>query len=177
MQGKHEITLQEGVHRIKTDATFPLLISLDDQPVRATSPGSQRFIVRGAGKLSIDPSEPKKPYGFNVLAWRPSQKGEQLDDIPPPDPAPPANYLQAMRQKIRQQMGVIREDFNARPSIYELGDAEPLFEEQEAALQKQAKANALAESNDAAQASSSTEPEGTSRPAEKSAEPSTPPTD
>ena len=170
MQGKQEFEVNEGVHRISVVSTFPLLVSFNDTPVKSVTNG--KFVVRSKnGIISIDPSEPKKPYKFEIEASRPTQDGEAFDDIPPPDPAPPSNYLQAMRQKVRQQMGVIREDFASHRSQYEIGEAEPLFEEEEQQKREEASKRAAQAELEAEGSNPSENEVGDPEPAERLSEP------
>lgn len=127
--GKTKIDLEYGIHKIEVVNTYPLLISLNDEPIRALKGGNHRFVLRGAvGGLQVDPTEAKTPYQISITS-RPSQKGEQMDDLPPPQPAPPDNFLAKIREQVRQSMGVTREAFSEFQTPYEMGDTE-LFEEE-----------------------------------------------
>lgn len=135
LTGKQNIELERGNHRIEVANTFPLLISFNDVPVRALQPGQHKFVLKtGSGVINIDPTEPKLPYGFEVHSRR-STLGEEVDDLPPPAPPSPDNYLQMIAMQVRQSMGVIRENFEERPSLYETDNA--MFEEEEAAAIKE----------------------------------------
>ena len=128
MIGKHEETLPWGTHRIEYNTTFPILLSMDGEPVAVLNGEGKKVLRNMAGNLTLDVTEPKKPYGFRIQS-RQGWKGEKMDDLPPPQPPAPDNYLQMIRQKVRQQMGIIREEpFNRGQTMYELGDID-VFEE------------------------------------------------
>lgn len=132
MIGKQSIALARGHHRIRVETAYPLLLSAGGEPIRALAAGSHSFVSRlnDPVELQVDPTEPKAPYSL-LIASKEIPYGEKTDDIPPPEPPAPDNYLQQLRYKVRQQMGVTREAFADRQSPYEIGDMPPLFEEEE----------------------------------------------
>lgn len=128
---------------LRVATAFPLLICINEIPIRAFPAGTARLRFRTHDEhdsLTIQPTELKKPYGVS-LEVRNRQKGETLDDLPPPQPVPPDNYLAMVREKVRQSMGINRENFadDDRPSIYEVpDDADLIFEETEEDRRKEA---------------------------------------
>lgn len=147
MKGHFSETLPYGNHRIVIGTPVPLLVSVDDDPVRTLAPGNHRFVVKGGGKLSLDTTDAKAEFTCKITSRR-SQPGEEINDDPPPQPPAPENFLQQIRMKVRQQLGVTREAFAERSSIYET-DTE-LFEEDEERI---AQARARQEAKEAQDAS------------------------
>ncbi|AXL15617.1 hypothetical protein [Microviridae sp.] len=136
MTSQNEYELPFGTHRIKYATTAPILINLQNDPVRALPPGSGTLVLRNCeGLLSVDNTAPKVPFKFDITT-RKQEKGEKVDNLPPPQPAPPDNYLAQIREKVRQSFGVIREDFASQPTMYEQGDVD-LFEEDLKELKKE----------------------------------------
>lgn len=136
------------VHTAHIIAQEECLVSWQGDPLGIVK-GASKVRLRGSGTLSID--NPSKKVVKVSLNTKQDFAGEKLDDLPPPDIAPPSNWLQAMRQRIRNEMGTTREAFAERMSIYEVGDVD-LFEEE------------LEQQN--AQGTQDVEPEGTSHSAE-----------
>lgn len=135
MNGKQTIQLAYGTHRINYATSFPILLSVNDEPLEAVQPGSGRVVLRKfSGTLQLDPTEPKKPFKFAVTSNL-SQPGETVDQAPPPQPTPPSSYLAKVRQQVRNSMGLMREEFDRGPTIYETGDVN-LFEEDLVSKQK-----------------------------------------
>ena len=126
VKGNQDFDLAYGHHAIRLETPFPVLVSLNDEPQKVCLPGSNKLVVKGEGKLSFNPTD-KGPFHFTVTT-RLTQKGEKFDDIPPPEPAPADNYLQILRQHVRQAMGITRENFADQRTVYEMGDYE-VFEE------------------------------------------------
>ena len=114
------------VHTVILAAQEPVLLSWQGT-FFDTAQGACKVRLRGSGTLSID--NPNKGVLNVDIKTKQQFTGEELDDLPPPEMAPPANWLQAMRQKIRNEMGTTREAFAERQSIYEMGDVD-LFEEE-----------------------------------------------
>lgn len=128
MKGKQTIELPYGTHRIEYATPHPILLSVDDRPVEAINTGSGRVVLRKfQGTLQLDPTEPKAQFKFDVTSKK-SQPGETVDDVPPPQPAPPSNYLAKIRQQVKDSMGIMREEFDRGRTMYETGDID-LFEE------------------------------------------------
>lgn len=108
--------LEQGNHRINYTSPKPFLLVIDGKPIKICEAGSGTVRVRNvSGKLSADPQSVKPD--FEVLT-RPAGV-EAVDDAPTPPPAPPPNFLAAMRQQVRQSMGVTREAFAEHRTIYE----------------------------------------------------------
>lgn len=129
MKGHNEIELEYGNHLIVYSTTQPLLISADDEPIKALGPGSGKFYVKGyAGKLSVNATNPKERYALNVTTHK-TQPGEELNDEEPPAPPPANSYLAKLRQRVQQQMITSREAFAEHRSIYEMVDDLDTFEE------------------------------------------------
>ena len=130
--------LEFGNHRITVTCTEAVLLSLDGQPFKALSPGTNRVDLRQtSGQLEAD-STGKAKVHLQVTS-RATPQGEKLDDLPPPAPPTPDNFLQMMRLKVRQQMGVTREAFTEFTTPYE--DAPPVFEEDLPEYLKQQRTN------------------------------------
>ena len=128
LKGKQTFDLPYGVHRFNYIAPFPILVSHNDEPVGIIGGGKGKTIWRGEGTISLDPTD-KDAYGFNITTKVTTPK-EAQDHEAPPEPAPADNYLAMMREKVRQQMGIIRENFAERPSIYEMGNIDVFEEDQ-----------------------------------------------
>lgn len=126
LKGNQDFDLPFGHHAINCQTPFPILVSLDDVPQRVLQAGSNKVVVKGEGKLSLNPTD-KSEYGVSITS-RKTQKGEKFDDKPIPEPAPADNYLQMLKQQVRQQMGITRENFANQLTIYETGDY-TVFEE------------------------------------------------
>lgn len=169
MIGKFQTAIEEGFYRIQVASSFGLLISVNEQPVVAIKGNFARTLRLPEGKLSIDPADPKKDYHFEC-SHAPLNRYDKVDDLPPPQPAPPTNWLAQMRAKVRQSMGVMREDFAERSSIYET-DAQ-LFEEDETRIAEAKKTKAKAEAKRLAQEEADkakqTTPEPTTNPPQTS---------
>ncbi len=121
-----EQQLDLGVHRVQIKTPAAALVSLNDEPQHMAGIGTHKIVLRGSGKLSVDVGGKEKP--IVTITSKMTTEGEQVDDLPPPQPAPPSNALQQIRQKVKQAMGVTREAFADRTSIYEMGDVD-VFEE------------------------------------------------
>lgn len=167
MKGKYSIDLPYGTHTLDVATMFPILLSLDGSPIQAINAGSGTLTLRKCqGTLSVDPSEPKTPYKFEVTS-KPSQPGEHmrsLEEEPVPQPAPASNFLAQIRQKVRQDMGITREAFADHQSLYEIPDNE-MFEEE--IIEDHKKRREDVQNQPVAE----TESEGTSHSAEISEEP------
>lgn len=131
LKGKQQFKLEYGVHRFNYVAPFPVLVSVDDVPVSIIGSGKGKAVWKGEGTISLDPTD-KDAYGFAITS-KLTSKGEQQDDLPAPDPAPADNYLAMMREKVRQQMGITRENFTQMPSLYEMGNIDVFEEDQRTA--------------------------------------------
>jgi hypothetical protein len=127
IKGNYEHDLTQGHHRLEVNTTIPLLVCIDEQPVAAIAPGKFNKAFRGKGKLTVQPSDAKTLYGCKVISSHYTEY-EKVDDIPPPAPPAPENFLAQIREKVRQSMGVTREGFAEHRSIYEMGDVD-VFEE------------------------------------------------
>ena len=140
--------LDFGTHRIEYTTTAPVLVSLDDQPIGVLTTGKGKVVLRRvAGTLSVD--NPHKAKLDWKIKSRKLTEGEELDDLPPPAPAAPSNYLARLRQAVADTMGTTREAFAEYTSIYEHGEVD-LFEEEltEAQSASQAeKARTVADTN------------------------------
>lgn len=138
MKGTHTQALEMGIHAVKYNSPIPLLLSVDDVPVAALQAGNGKFTIRYLkGKLSVDPSDAKTKYMFEVTT-RITQPTETVDNEPPPQPAPPANWLQAIKQRVQQSMAVQREGFAEHQTIYEVVDDLDTFEEERAQARQDA---------------------------------------
>ena len=130
MKGKQEIRLTRGQNKLQIAAPTPILLSLNDAPLRVVQ-GNATWIgtIEEDSLLSIDPSDNKAEYHVDIDHYNGS-RFEKRDDIPPPPPPAPDNYLQMLAIKVRQQMGIMRENFAERTSIYEMGDIDDWEEDQ-----------------------------------------------
>lgn len=107
-------------------------------------PGFDRLALRlqHFEHVAIRAPEAKAEFAY-TMTCRELQKGETIDDLPPPAPTQPSNVLARIRNEVRRQMGAQREGFldfvpEDRLPGYELpDDVEPLFEEEEAAIAAQ----------------------------------------
>lgn len=118
--------LVKGNHTIRYACKEPILVSVDGQPIGAFPAGCGKFNLRNTeGKLEFDP--PKAKVRIDIVTRE--NNGEVFDDVPPPQPAPPPNYLAALRQKVKMSMGITREAFAEHRSIYEVIDDLETFEE------------------------------------------------
>lgn len=109
-------TLKHGNHRIDYTASQDFLLSVGGQPFKICKAGSGVVRIRNAsGKLSVDPQKAK--VDFQVRTHETND--EPRDNEPTPPPAAPPNYLAAMRQQVRQSMGVTREAFADIKTTYE----------------------------------------------------------
>lgn len=128
LKGHLKRTLPFGNHTINVATPFPILVSWNGDPVRTIPVGTHRFTLRQlSGELALDVTEPKDFYGFSIVT-KESQKGELIDDLPPPEPAPADNFLKQMRARVEQQRGVQRENFDGHRTPYQ--DAPQMFEEE-----------------------------------------------
>lgn len=135
-KGTFSTELKHGFHRVEISTKFPVLVSLGNDIVDAVGIGKHTLVIRNrGGRLSIDPSDPKGVYGLSIKS-RDSQKGEAFDDLAPPDPAPPNSYLAKLRLKVKNSMGIIREEFADRKTMYEVVDNLDEFEEERHARQQ-----------------------------------------
>lgn len=137
MNGKQHFDLEAGQYTVTAKAPINLLLSINEVPQKALSAGNHKFRFRtpNAVKVSVDPSDAKTPYLLEFTNVKKRPVCEELDDEPPPQPAPPSNYLKALRERVRREMGVTREAFAEFRSQYELPDNVPsLFEEDEARI-------------------------------------------
>lgn len=126
--GKAKIDLAQGQHRITVNTAIPLLVSANEEPVRAIPAGTHKFSTwTKEVQVQVDPSEPKVPYYIDIVTHV-SQDGEKFDQEPPPPPPRPDNFLAQIRERVRQNMGVMREEFERHQTIYESGDVD-MFEE------------------------------------------------
>lgn len=140
-----KIELPKGNHQLKYATREPVLLSLGGTPI-ATLSGSGRLVLRGVqGILETDP--PKAKVGLEVITRK--NEGEEFDDLPPPQPAPPSNFLMALRQKVKMSMGIIREEFADHQSIYEAGYEDDVFEEERSEYQKKLREEAAREAAEA----------------------------
>lgn len=124
-KGPSKFILPHGTHKIRYQTTTPILLSVNEQPVRALNTGSGSFTLRNfEGTLSVDPSEPKQPYGLEIKT-REFVKGEEFDEAPVPQPAQSPNWLTQMRERVKMSMGIIREEFAEQGrTMYEVTDDE-----------------------------------------------------
>lgn len=121
MKGKQEFEMLPGHHQVTSATTFPILLSINAAPYQVLN-GNQKFVVKleEAQTISLDPTEPKREFKFDVRTF-PAHRYEQIDDREVPAPPPTSNYLKALRAQVRMQMGLTREDFAEQPSIYQIG--------------------------------------------------------
>lgn len=125
--------LKRGHHTITYATPQPVLLSVNGQPATYLRAGSGRLTLRDMeGEISFDP--PKVKVQLDVVTR--DNKTEQTDDIPPPAPTPPPNYLAALREKVKRSMGVTREAFADFKSVYEVIDNLDDFEEDREARTK-----------------------------------------
>lgn len=116
-----------GFHRLSYATTAPILLSLGGTPLKAVNGSGTLTLRRCGGILEVD-NPGKAKYSIDVTT-KESVEGEQFDELPPPQPAPPPNYLAKIRQQVKQSMGIVREEFaDQGKSIYETGDVD-IFEE------------------------------------------------
>lgn len=128
IKGKSEITLEPGKHRVSYLCPTNVLMSVNDRPMAILKGSSKTTLtVRTETKISLDPVG-KEPYTFQASLMAPLS--EDTDDVPPPQPAPPTNYLQAVRERVRASMGIIREEFADNRTVYEVFDDLDQFEEE-----------------------------------------------
>lgn len=108
--------LEFGNHQVTVHAQDHTLVSLDGVPSKVLAPGTHQVKLRQfQGEVSFDS---KKKVDTQVKS-KLSQPGEKVDDLAPPAPPPADNFLAMMRHKVRQQMGVQRENFGRQLSPYE----------------------------------------------------------
>lgn len=147
MKGKQNFEMIAGHHRITAATVSPILLSVNEEPWQVLSPGNRTFTLKldEACKLSLDPTD-KAEYRFDVKSWE-TTKAEPTDNRPIPNPPPPNNFLKKLRVQIRREMGLTREDFAQRSSIYEVDQVfdDVPFEEQETQQEKQQYAERIAE--------------------------------
>lgn len=128
-------------------------ISADGKEIIHLPPGlhAKAIVLENVESIKIKADGKKMSAAF---AMTDLTVGEQIDDQLPPPPAASNNLLAQIREKVRREMGVTRENFllvndTGYPG-YELDDDEPeLFEEELSAV---AKAKAEKEKETAAQA-------------------------
>lgn len=109
-------TLKHGNHRIDYTAKQDFLLSVDGRPFKICKAGKGVVRIRNAsGKLSVDPQ--KASVDFQVSTHLTND--EPRDEAPTPPPAAPPNFLAAMRQQVRQSMGITREAFADHKTTYE----------------------------------------------------------
>ena len=126
--------LEQGNHTIRYACKEFVLISCNGDPVAALTPGIGKFNLRDfEGIIEYDPSKVK--VRLSVVTRQ--NRGEAFDDTFLPQPAPPPNYLAALRQKVKQSMGVTREAFADFRSIYEVIDNLDDFEEDRQPIETQ----------------------------------------
>ncbi|AXL15089.1 hypothetical protein [Microviridae sp.] len=136
MKGKQSFEMIAGTHRISTATTHPILLSVNEEPNTVVPVGDKVTVIRldKPCTVQLDPSEPKKEYKFDVKSWPTDLRSESIDNRPIPNPPAPNNFLKALRAQVRQSMGLTREDFADRSSLYEVNDRdfdEVPFEETE----------------------------------------------
>ena len=162
VRGITTTTLEPSVTALRVVTAHPMLVCIDDMPVRALGAGSHKYVFRvdEGADLSLHPVDLKSEYGYS-LKIKPTQRGELVDDLPPPEPPAPDSYLARIRAAVRANFGVNRESFEAiAGQPYERDD--DLFEEEEIALAKEeAKAKAKAKRTAEKAAEAATKPEGT----------------
>lgn len=140
--GKFKREIESGVHRVEYSLPFVALVSLNGIPQGVLGPGTGKRVLRtyDTTLLELDVTDAKTNYGLSIVT-KPSQKGEELDDVPPPPPPSPENFLALTQHRIRQEMGIFREEFTRGRSPHEIGEID-IFEEEEmsnfASQQKQA---------------------------------------
>lgn len=152
------IELVGSSHTLTGTSQESVLLSWQGTPIGLVK-GAFKVALRGSGTLSID-NPGKKQLHYDVKTKN-ELLGEPVDDREVPNPAPPQNWLLAMRQRIRNEMGTTREAFAERMSIYEIGDVDSF--EEDLIEQKQEEIQPVQEHEPA-------EPEGTSHTAEISEE-------
>lgn len=121
---------------IKVASTKPTTLKVAGAPIASFPIGVTSTRIRvpdGELELSGDKD------AFVEITTRDLQSGETVDDLPPPEPVQPSNYLAKMRNAFRQQLGVTRESFLERDVDlpgYEIEEEEVMFEEEQAELEK-----------------------------------------
>ena len=122
MKGKQSLPLQKGQNKLKIFTPVPLLFSINGKPEYACGPGKNRLTVRleNPEDLAVDPADSKSEYSIDIDHYV-SSSFETINDDPPPQPKPPANWLQAIRQKVQKGTGY-PEQFNQ--TGYEADDHE-----------------------------------------------------
>jgi hypothetical protein len=113
-----KIELGQGFHRLKYATSIPCLVSINSDPVSVINGKGTLPIGRVGGVLEIDVPGKDKPK-VELL----TSNGEDTNDDPPPPPPNPSNFIAMMRHKVRQEMGITRENFAEVPSRYELSEA------------------------------------------------------
>lgn len=98
------------------------------------------FVIEGDEEGATVEFKSKKDFGLAVKVARLPKKEAQDFNAPPPPPEA-NNLLQQIRNKVRSEMGVMRESFLLQNDTghpgYELSDEEPyLFEEEIAEIKK-----------------------------------------
>ncbi|AXL14837.1 hypothetical protein [Microviridae sp.] len=136
MKGKQNFHMIAGHHKITAATTMPILVSIDEAPETVINPGTSKHTLALTKPclVSLDPSDPKKEYRFDVKSFETNLIEEPTDDRPIPNPPPPNNFLKQLRVQVRRSMGLTREDFADRQSLYEVNtmDADEVpFEEEE----------------------------------------------
>lgn len=120
MIGKQKLALLAGQNRLQINTKVPLLFSVDGEPEYACGAGKNKLIIKNEKdiELEIDPSDPKAKYAI-AIKYYDARKAEKIDDKAPPQPAAPQSWLAAMRVKVRQEMGITRENFAEHRSRYQ----------------------------------------------------------
>ena len=109
MKGPQKIEVPYGTHRIEYATTGPILISLNGTPETVIN-GKGKLLLRGMeGAIETNPTD-KGEYKLSI-STKARPKDEIRDNQPPPEPKPPSNYLQALRQRVQQEMGSMTERF------------------------------------------------------------------
>lgn len=141
MNNPKEIEIPMGHHRLSYVLSGPVLVSLGGTPIKTLEGSGTAVLRRVSGILEFDYTEPKKRNEIMVVT-RPVELYEEMDNVPPPAPAEPDNYLARLREQVRLSMGVVRENFAQRTSIYEIGEVdkfeEDLIEEEKQSRQEKA---------------------------------------
>lgn len=90
--------------------------------------------LTGAYAVRVDCGNKTAPLGLTVKV-NGKELSEPMDKEPAPAKKPPANYLQAMRRKVQEEMAMTREMFINDTGLpgYESDDDDLMFEEEEIA--------------------------------------------
>ena len=159
MKGPQKIEVPYGTHRIEYATTGPILLTLNGTPETVIN-GKGKLLLRGMeGAIETNPTD-KGEYKLSITT-KARPKDEIRNDAPPPEPPAPTNYLQALRQRVRDEMGSMTERFG--PTPYERDYNDGMFEEQRYAPKKQPQHAEVVETQTAGQ------PEGENGTPEKKA--------